>query len=121
MSPQNEGRNGPRYSVQAPVLFWWKDEEQVHQYGAGWTRDVNEYGLFVIADRFPPLHSGVKLTINFAALPARPASLRMEVAGEVIRVENGSEGFGVLARRTLLTWENKSLRGVRKSQMLTNR
>jgi hypothetical protein len=121
VSPRNEGRNGPRHSVRAPVLFWWKDEEKVHQYGAGWTRDVNGHGLFVIADRFPPLRSGVKLTINFAALPARPANLRMEVAGQVVRIENGSKGFGVLARTTLLTWKNKSLTGVRERQILTNR
>ena len=92
-----------RFPLQAPVVFWWTDENGNHQQSEGRSRDISESGTFVLAAVCPPLGASVGLRISLEAVPDATKILPIEFDGHVLRVERvsaGSEssGFAVLKR-----------------------
>ena len=92
-----------RFPLQAPVVFWWKDENGNHQQGQGHSRDISESGTFVRAAACPPLGARVGLRISLEAAVGATEILPIEFDGHVLRVERvnaGSEssGFAVVKK-----------------------
>src|SRR5262245_24982494 len=96
-----------RFPMDVPVVFWWQDEILQHQRGEGRIFDVSERGAFVLTNRCPPVGAPVTLKISIAAVPDGPQSLRMQVEGQVLRVEQvrsgeRRDGFAMLSDRAIL-------------------
>jgi hypothetical protein len=102
-----------RYPVQGRVSFWWKDEDGNLRQGEGTSRDISETGTFVLALACPPVGADVELRIFLVALPQAMRALRMELEGQVLRVEQtaagmGSSGFAVLTQDAILHENDES-------------
>lgn len=102
-----------RFPMDVPVIFWWHDEVGGHQQGEGRTYDVSESGAFILTSRCPPPGALVNIKIPMAAVPNAPRSLRMEVEGRVLRVEQARsgerrDGFAMLSDRAILRQENQT-------------
>lgn len=96
-------RKAIRFPLQAPVVFWWADENGNHQQGEGRSRDISENGTFVLAAAYPPLGASVGLRIFLEAVPGATETLPIELDGHVLRVEhadagNENTGFAVLTK-----------------------
>ena len=107
-----------RYPVQARVSFQWKDEGGDLRQGEGTTRDISEAGAFVFAPDCPPVGADVELRISLVELPQATSPLPIELAGQVLRIDQDSEGersrgFAVLTWRAILH-ENQESCGGRK-------
>jgi hypothetical protein len=83
-------RQHKRFDLNAPVTYSWGEPQGIHSAGRGTTRDVSEYGLFVLTDSFPPTGAVIEFEISF---PFRDDSqIQMKAKGQVIRVEaSGAE------------------------------
>jgi hypothetical protein len=97
------GRKTIRFPLQAPVVFWWTDENGTHQQGEGRSRDISESGAFVFAAACPPLGASVGLRIWLEGAHDGTETVPIEVDGLVRRVEqsdarNESSGFALLNR-----------------------
>jgi len=93
-------RTAIRFPVKAPVHFWWEDELGNARQGAGLSRDISERGVFVFAPICPPAGSPVRLRLSLEGLPGGAREMRMEIEGQVLRVEESgpsksSRGFAV--------------------------
>jgi hypothetical protein len=102
-----------RFPMDAPVVFWWKDAIGKRQQGEGRTYDVSELGAFVLASLCPPAGAQVSVKIAIGAVPDVARSLRMQVEGRVLRVEQvgtgqGRDGFAILSDRAVFDEEDKS-------------
>jgi hypothetical protein len=102
-----------RFPMDAPVVFWWKDAIGKRQQGEGRTYDVSELGAFVLASLCPPAGAQVSVKISIGAVPDVARSLRMQVEGQVLRVEQvetgqGRDGFAILSDRAVFDEEDKS-------------
>jgi hypothetical protein len=96
-----------RFPMDVPVVFWWQDEILQHQRGEGRIFDISELGVFVLTSLCPPVGAPVNLRISIAAVPDAPRSLRMQVDGRVLRVEQvrsggPRDGFALLSDRAML-------------------
>jgi len=101
-----------RYPIQVPVRFSWsvRNGAMLARYGAmrqgkGRSRDISEGGAFVFARNLPPVGASISLSIQFRSAGSR--FLRMEVTGEVVRVELPLErklhwGFAVASKTVAL-------------------
>jgi hypothetical protein len=78
-----------RFPLQAPVAFWWTDENGNRQQGKGSSRDISELGAFVFSAACPPVGSTVELKIPLEELPETTG---IDLAGCVVRVERGHAG-----------------------------
>jgi hypothetical protein len=92
-----------RFPLQAPVVFWWTDENGNHQQSEGRSRDISESGTFVHAGSCPPLGASVELRISLEPAAGATETLPIEFDGHVLRVEevsarNENRGFAVLRR-----------------------
>lgn len=101
-----------RFPMDVPVVFWWRDEVQQLQEGAGRIYDVSEMGAFVLASLCPSVGAPITVKISIAAVPDAPRSLRMQVEGRVLRVEQvrrGAlrDGFAMLSDRAILQEEDQ--------------
>jgi hypothetical protein len=95
-------RKSMRYPVEAPVLFWWKDENDSQRQGEGTSRDVSESGTFVFAPGCPQVGANVALRIFVVAPLDATRVLNLAFEGRVLRVEQttpggGKSGFAVLS------------------------
>jgi hypothetical protein len=75
--------------------------------GEGRSRDISEAGAFVLTNALPPVGASIDLAIQLPAWQVGAAALRMEMTGEVIRVDvpPGQErkwGFAISSLKTLL-------------------
>jgi PilZ domain len=96
-----------RYPLEAELNYQWSTRGSVSGNGVGRSRNISEGGTFVIANVLPPLGASIALTIHLPAWQAGAAALRMEMTGEVVRVDvpPGREqiwGFAICSLRTLL-------------------
>lgn len=96
-------RKSMRYPVRERVSFWWKEENGNQRQGEGTSRDISETGAFVLTPDCPPVGAEVELSIFFSLLTDAAQPLRMELEGQVLRVEQtcagrGSSGFAVLTK-----------------------
>jgi PilZ domain len=95
-------RKSMRYPVEAPVLFWWKDENGSERRGEGTSRDVSETGTFVFTPGCPQAGANVALRIFVVAPLDATRVLNLAFEGRVLRVEQttpggGKSGFAVLS------------------------
>jgi hypothetical protein len=96
-----------RYPVEAEVKYQWSTRNSILGEGDGRSRDISQGGAFVLTNDPPPLGASIDLTIQLPAWQVGAAALRMEMTGEVIRVDvpPGHEqkwGFAVCSLKTLL-------------------
>jgi hypothetical protein len=96
-----------RYPLAAAVKYRWSTPKLMLGQGEGHSRDVSEGGTFVLADALPPVGASIDVTIQLPAWQVGAAALRMEMTGEVIRVDvpPGHEqkwGFAISSKKTLL-------------------
>lgn len=99
----NGARKTIRFPLQAPVVFWWRDENGNHQQGEGYSRDISESGAFVHGVSCPPLGASVGIKISLEAAAGATEMVPIEFHGHVLRVEeasaaNENRGFAVLRR-----------------------
>ena len=102
-----------RFPMDVPVIFWWQDEVHGRQQGEGRTYDVSELGAFVLTSLCPPVGALVNVKIPIAAVPDAPRSLRMQLEGRVLRVEQVQsgerrDGFAMLSDRAILQEETRA-------------
>jgi hypothetical protein len=100
-------RRDLRYPVAAEVTFRWSTRSSMLGEGNGQSRDVSQGGAFILARSLPPVGSAIDLTVQLPAWQVGAASLRMEMTGEVVRVElppghEGNWGFAVCSLKTVL-------------------
>jgi len=78
-----------RFLLQTAVTFWWTTGNGEPRQGEGRSRDVSEHGAFVFASSSccPPVGASLKLKIDLDGIPDEIGRLPVEVAGEVLRVE----------------------------------
>jgi len=100
-------REAMRFPLDAPVVFWWRDANGVHQQGEGRSYDLSELGAFVFASACPPEGAQVGLRIPITQFPDVARPLRMEMEGRVLRIEQvrsgeGRDGFAILSVQTVL-------------------
>jgi hypothetical protein len=96
-----------RYPLDASVLFWWKDESGIYRQNEGRGRDASDRGAFVLAADCPPVGTGIRLRICIEGFPDSAAALRIEVEGQILRIEEawpsgGITGFAVLLSKALV-------------------
>jgi hypothetical protein len=96
-----------RYPVEAEVKYQWSTQSSTLGEGDGRSRDISQAGAFVLTNALPPVGASIDLTIQLPAWQVGAAALRMEMTGEVVRVDvpPGHEqkwGFAVCSLKTLL-------------------
>jgi len=96
-----------RYPVEAEVKYQWSTHSSTLGEGDGRSRDISQGGAFVLTNALPPVGASIDLTIQLPAWQVGAAALRMEMTGEVVRVDvpPGNEhkwGFAVCSLKTLL-------------------
>jgi hypothetical protein len=95
-----------RYPIRVGVSVQWVAPGRKGSL-KGKTRDISEGGAFVISRTLPPLGAFVELEIQLTTRQAGAASSRLEMQGEVLRVETPSNkpaqwGFAINATKTLM-------------------
>lgn len=92
-----ESRQSHRYPLRNPVLFCWAPLVGQPQSGQGVTRDINDSGVYVLADSLPQVGALVQLEIFPSKLPDARLGMHMIGDGVVIRVEPGDTTQGGFA------------------------
>jgi|ERR1700676_398608 len=87
-----------RFLLQTAVTFGWTNGNGEARRGEGRSRDISEHGAFVFAPTCPPVGASVLLTIELEGIPEELGRLPVEVAGEVLRVEQCPAERGMLTR-----------------------
>lgn len=85
-----------RVLLQTAVTFRWTNGNGESRQGEGRSRDVSEHGAFVFAPSCPPVGTSVVLKIDLEGIPDEIGRLPVEVAGEVLRVEQCPAERGML-------------------------
>jgi len=106
-TPKSLRRRHLRYPLAAEVRYQWSARNLVMGEGEGRSRDISEAGAFVVTNALPPVGASIDLAIQLPAWQVGAAALRMEMTGEVIRVDvpPGQErkwGFAISSLKTLL-------------------
>ena len=89
-----ELRKHIRFQVEVPIFFSWKDPRGIRQEGRGYTRDISPRGVFVYTEEIPPVGTYLSYEALFPALGKASTGLRMQVDGQVLRVEPAAESRG---------------------------
>jgi hypothetical protein len=100
-------RTAIRFPLEASVTFFWRDHAGTVHDGRGRSRDISEYGVFVISDLCPPLGAQVILRILLEEPPEVARTLRMQVNGHVLRVDDAvggvrGRGFAIMTAEAML-------------------
>jgi hypothetical protein len=96
-----------RYPLRAPVTFTWIDSDGATHEGKGSSRDISEGGAYIVTRGSPPIGADVLLEIRFPYLPELDRFHRIEMDGQVVRVDllldnRAGWGFAISSRRTVL-------------------
>jgi hypothetical protein len=83
----SEVRTHMRYPIHAPVAFDWLARNGMRRKGKGRSQNISEGGAFVFTRNLPPVGASINLSIQFPNTAAGGRYLRMEMIGEVVRVE----------------------------------
>jgi hypothetical protein len=90
-----ELRKTKRYPLSAPVYFLWATQDGKPQCGRGVTRDINTFGVYVLADVLPPVGALVQMEIALPKLRDTGSGMQLHGEGVVLRGEpHGSTGAG---------------------------
>jgi hypothetical protein len=102
-------RDTVRFSLHLPVICRWHDRLMMKHERLGHTRDLSLSGLFVLCSAPPSVGTVVDLEICLPPLDENKFQrLRLEGAGEVIRVggEKEPNGFAAISDFVLLEAED---------------
>ena len=110
---ERPARKKMRFPVVAPVFFRWKDANGNEHCGEGTSRDISETGAFVLTAVSPPLGADIELRISLAELLKTTTAGRMELGGQVLRIEEtaagrGIGGFAVLTQEVIFLEQDES-------------
>ena len=83
-----ELRKTNRYPVSAQVFFVWAQRNVPHQYGQGFTRDINPCGVYVVTETLPQVGTRVLLDIMLPKLAETGNGMHLTGDGVVLRVES---------------------------------
>jgi PilZ domain-containing protein len=100
-------RTQMRFPIAAPVKFNWLARNGTQHQGTGRSRNVSEGGAFVFTRKLPPIGACIDLSIQFPSAALNGRILRMEMTGEVVRLElpldhKSKWGFAVVRKRRSL-------------------
>src|SRR5580704_19186143 len=103
----SEVRRQIRYPLRAPVTFHWIGRDGAAHEGKGNSRDISEGGAYIVTRSSPPMGAGVMLEIRFPYLPELDRFHRIEMDGQVVRVDllldnRAGWGFAISSKRTIL-------------------
>src|SRR5664279_5669271 len=87
-----ELRRTNRYSVSAPVHFWWLKLDGLSESCVGETRDISSSGVFVLAALLPPVGASLQLDVLLPAIREDSTGVRLHGEGVVVRCQYGSVG-----------------------------
>jgi PilZ domain len=96
-----------RYPIRVGVSVQWVAPQGRKGWLKGRTRDISEGGAFVVSRTLPPLGAFVELEIQLTTRQTGAPSSRLEMQGEVLRVETPSSrpsqwGFAINATKTVM-------------------
>lgn len=99
-------REDPRFNLNVPVRFMWKNAGADEQSGMGRTRDISFRGVFVVADACPPAGSAIRMKVLLPS-SAGGSDLVMRTRATVLRVESTDDsgsgsGFAAVTKRYAL-------------------
>jgi hypothetical protein len=80
-------RKDNRYQIGVPVIFSWKDVNEVRQQAVGLSRDISVRGAFVFTTSPPPLEARVKLKICLPLVGEAVQPAHFYGQGKVVRVD----------------------------------
>lgn len=80
-----ELRKAKRYSLSAPVSFWWEGIDGGLQEGQGTTLDISSLGVFIVAALSPPAGVRLELDVYLPSLSGAPKSVQLHGEGKVVR------------------------------------
>ena len=105
-----ESRKYRRFRLEVPVIFFWKDAQDLRREAVGITRDLSTGGAFVFATTHPPLEAHIKLRELLPAGGQAPP-LRMFGGGKLVRVKTAPEsppaGFALAGGQIIFRkWAN---------------
>lgn len=87
-------RRHPRFKLEVPVVFSWREPNGSRRRARGYTRDLSPGGMFLITPRTPPVGTVVGMDAYLPALSEIAGGWRMVSQGRVVRVEpNPQEGI----------------------------
>ena len=72
-------RKDNRYRLEVPVIFSWKDAQEIREQGVGLTHDLSVRGAFIFANSPPPLNANLELKVY---LPERSAAPPLRIYGK---------------------------------------
>lgn len=104
-----------RYPIHAPVTFSWLARNGAQRQGKGRSRNLSEGGAFILARNLPPIGASISLSVQFPATATGGRLLRMEMSGEVVRVElplgrKSNWGFAVACKKRALNQQDRDWR-----------
>lgn len=100
-------RRHMRYPIRVAVSVQWLAPKGRKGFLKAKTRDISEGGAFVFSRVLPPLGALVELEIRLSSWQTGSPSSRLEMQGEVLRVETPSSrqslwGFAINATKTVM-------------------
>ncbi len=96
-----ELRKTRRYYLEAPVVFNWKDTNNLSRRCEGTTRDISTKALFIQTRDCPSIGDQLRIEVMLPALDSS-SGVRLRAVGVVLRVQDsGQEAAGFAAAAVL--------------------
>ena len=78
-------RKAKRYSLSAPVSFWWERADRTLQEGQGTTLDISSQGVFIVAALVPPVGVHLEIEVYLPSRGGTAKSMQLHGDGKVVR------------------------------------
>lgn len=104
--PAIDVRHHIRYPLRAPVSFSWFSSEGAQREARGNSRNIGEGGAYIVTRSCPPLGAQIILAFRFRELPEFAGFQRLEMNGQVIRIEILPDDKGMWGFAVASTWTN---------------
>jgi hypothetical protein len=85
-------RRANRYELEAPVEFSWTEVEGKRHREQGLTRNISEFGIFVVTKYRPALGTPMSFEVSFPSETGQ--RVRIQASGPVVRLETPHEPQG---------------------------
>jgi hypothetical protein len=111
MQPSSKGnvmerRGATRFRLRLAVVFSWRDEHGTVQGSEGWSRDLSSRGIYVRADRVPPIGAAVEMNVFLPEPGYQIRAAELHAKGLVVRIDRRagaqSSGFAAMNHTVLL-------------------
>jgi hypothetical protein len=104
--PTIDVRHHIRYPLRAPVSFSWFSPEGTQREAKGNSRNIGEGGAYIATRSSPPLGAQIILAFRFRDLPEFAGFQRLEMCGQVIRIEILPDDKAMWGFAVASTWTN---------------